>query len=175
MQTAVRFAVCITLIVILLSGCAAENGGGGGLMQYAGADASYTAEFLSSGSSASDGSSIVCACERNGGTTVMRVMSPERLNGLTVTYDGNACSVSAGETAILLSPDVAAGLTDVFDLLARTVEDGGTPSKSADGSQTVVTFSDGSVTLAPNGAEESVPVEVRLGERVIRIGEFVIQ
>lgn len=171
MQTAVRFAVCIPLIAVFAAGCAAENGSAGGaLTHYASADASYTASFTPEGSGAPDGS-ITGACERSGGTTVMRVTSPERLCGLSVTYDGSACSVTVGETSILLSPDAAAGLTDLFDLLARPAEDGGVPAKSADGTKTVVTFDTGSVTVGETG----VPVEAAFGGRTVKIGDFTIQ
>lgn len=162
-QTAVKVAVCITLTALFLPGCAGETSSGdGGLMRYAAADASYTAEFASG-----DGDAIVCACERSGGTTVLRVTSPERLNGLSVRYDGNACSLGAGETSILLSADAASGLTEIFDLLART---DGTPAKSADGTQTVVTFENGTVTVGADG----VPVEVTLDERVVKIVTFTM-
>ena len=176
-QTAVRFAVCIALtafhtftVLTVLTGCAADGGAGfggaGGLTGYASADVSYTAEFAEG---------LCGECERSGGTTVMRMTSPGRLDGLTVTYDGTAgtCAVAVGETAVLLSPETAAGLTDVFDLLARAASDGGVPSKSADGTQTVVRFADadGSVTVGADG----VPVEVRLGERAVKIGGFTIQ
>lgn len=170
-QTAVRFAVCIPLLAGFMSGCAAENGSSGGtLTHYASADASYTVTFTTEGNGAADGA-ITGACERSGATTVMRVTSPERLCGLSVTYDGSACSVTVGETSILLSPDAAAGLTDLFDLLARTAEDGGVPAKSADGTKTVVTFDMGSVTVGETG----VPVEAAFDGRTVLIGDFTIQ
>lgn len=162
-QTAVRCAVCIPLIAGTLAGCAAGNGvPGGGLTRYAGADVAYTAEFEDVGTA---------ECVRSGGTTVLRMTSPEHLCGITVTYDGSACSLAVGEMSILLSPETAAGLTGMFDLLARTAEDGGMPSKSADGTQTVVTFDAGSVTLGGNG----VPVEVTYDGRTVMIGDFTIQ
>ena len=159
-QTAVRFAVCIPLIAGFVIGCA--SGDGSAVTQYAAADAGYTMTF--------DGG-ITGACERSGGTTVMRMTAPEHLNGFSVTYDGSACAVSAGEIVIPLSPETAAGLTDLFDLLARPMEDGGVPAKSADGTETVVTFDTGSVTVGETG----VPVEVSSGGRTVTIGDFVIQ
>ena len=159
-QTAVRFAVCIPLIAGFVTGCA--SGDGSTVTQYAAADAGYTMTF--------DGG-ITGACERSGGTTVMRMTAPEHLNGFSVTYDGSACAVSAGEIVIPLSPETAAGLTDLFDLLARPMEDGGVPAKSADGTETVVTFDTGSVTVGETG----VPVEVSSGGRTVTIGDFVIQ
>ena len=101
----------------------------------------------------------------------MRMTAPEHLNGFSVTYDGSACAVSAGETVIPLSPETASGLTVLFDLLARPMEDGGVPAKSADGTETVVTFETGSVTVGETG----VPVEVSSGGRTVTIGDFVIQ
>ncbi len=154
-QTAVRLAVCLTLTALFCGGCT-EDASPGSLMKYASVDAAYTVAF--------DGN-IVGSCERSGGTTVLRVTSPERLEGLTVTYDGTNCSVGVGGMEIPLSAEVAAGLTDVFDLLAR--EDG-VPVKSSDGLQTIVTFADGTVTLNETG----VPVQVTVGEREINIGEW---
>ena len=159
-QTAVRFAVCIPLIAGFVTGCA--SGDGSAVTQYAAADAGYIMTF--------DGG-ITGACERSGGTTVMRMTAPEHLTGLSVTYDGSVCSVSAGETVIPLSPETASGLTVLFDLLARPMEDGGVPAKSADGTETVVTFDTGSVTVGETG----VPVEVSSGGRTVTIGDFVIQ
>ncbi len=164
-QTAVRWAVCIPLVCGMLAGCAAENGlSGGGLTRYAAADISYTAEFPDVGTA---------ECVRSGGMTVMRMVSPEHLCGITVTYDGSTCSLSAGEMSVLLSPETAAGLTGLFDLLARPADgvSGGIPSKSADGTQTVITFDTGSVTLG----EDGVPAEVTFGDRTIRMEKFMIQ
>ena len=67
-QTAVRFAVCIPLIAGFVTGCA--SGDGSAVTQYAAADAGYTMTF--------DGG-ITGACERSGGTTVMRMTAPEHL------------------------------------------------------------------------------------------------
>ncbi|MGN1345286.1 MAG: hypothetical protein ACI4V1_00755 [Eubacteriales bacterium] len=164
-RTARRRAVCLLFAwiwavwsAVLLSGCAGNPPAEGGLMHFASVDASYTAEFPAYGAEP-----IVCACERTGGTTVMRVTSPERLTGLSVTYDGSICSLAVGETAVLLSPSAASGLTLFFDLLARTA--GGTPSKSPDGSRTMITYADGSVTLDSAG----LPIEVEVGERVVGV------
>ncbi len=163
MQTAVRFAVCIPLLAGMLAGCAAGDGStGGGLTRYAGADVSYTAKFADVGTA---------ECVRSGGTTVLRMTAPEHLCGVAVTYDGSACRLAAGEMEILLSPELAAGLTELFDLLARPMEDGGLPSRSADGERTVVTFDTGSVTLGGDG----VPVEAAYNGRIIKIADFVIQ
>jgi len=161
-QTAVRFAVCIPLIAGFMSGCAADGLPGGTLTKYASADAVYTMTF--------DGG-ISGACERSGGTTVMRMTAPEHLAGLSVTYDGSTCAVSVGEMSVLLSEDAASGLTELFDLLARPMEDGGVPVKSADGTETVVTFDTGSVTVGETG----VPVELSLDGRTVAVGGFVIQ
>ena len=159
-QTAVRFAVCIPLIAGFTSGCA--SGDGSAVTKYASADAVYTMTFEGGMSG---------ACERSGGTTVMRMTAPEYLAGLSVTCDGSTCSVSVGEMSVLLSAETAAGLTELFDLLARPVEDGGVPAKSADGTETVVTFDTGSVTVGETG----VPVEVSHGGRAVTISNFVIQ
>ncbi len=174
MQTAVRFAVCIALTVFL-SGCTGENSAPGGrLTDYASADASYTIEYFPEGAE----HPISACCTRSGGITVMQLTSPDRIAGMTVTYDANAgsCALAAGDMSILLSPETAAGLTDLFDLLARPAEDGGIPSKSPDGSQTVVTFDTGSVTVGETG----VPAEVTYGKptvggRTVKIGGFTIQ
>ncbi len=173
MQTAVRFAVCIALTVFL-SGCTGENPvPGGRLTDYAAADASYTIEYFSDDAA----HPIAACCTRSGGVTVMQLTSPDRIAGMTVTYDAGAgsCALSAGEMSILLSPETASGLTGLFDLLARPAEDGGIPAKSPDGSQTVVTFDTGSVTVGETG----VPVEVTQthphGGRTVKIGGFTIQ
>lgn len=168
MQTAVRCAVCIPLVCGMLagfSGCTAGDGTvSGGLTRYAAADISYTAEFPEAGTA---------ECVRSGGTTVMRIVSPEHLCGITVTYDGMSCSLASGEMSVLLSPETASGLTGIFDLLAHPAEPGigGIPSKSADGEETILTFDEGSVTLTADG----VPSEVTFGERRVRIGNFKIQ
>ena len=169
-QTAVRCAVCIPLVCGMLagfSGCTAENGLSGDLTRYASADVTYTAEFPEVGTA---------ECIRSGGTTVMRMVSPEHLCGITVTYDGTSCSLSSGELSVLLSPETASGLTGLFDLLARPVdgadgENGGIPSKTADGEKTVLTFDEGSVTIGADG----VPAEVIFGDRAVRIEKFMIQ
>ena len=168
-QTAVQFAVCIIVTAILLPGCAAFPGDSpkdGGLMRFTGGNAAYTAEFA-----ADSGEPLVGTCERNGTSTVLRITSPERLAGFTVTYDASAgcTAVAVGEMSLYLSPEVAAGVTDVFDLLSRT--DGGTVAKSPDGAQTVVTYENGTVTVSSDG----VPVEVTVGERVVKIGSFEIR
>ncbi len=155
-QTAVRVAVCLTLTALFSGGCTENSSPDGGLMRYASADVTYTATFEGN---------ITGDCKRSGGTTVLHITSPDRLEGLTVTYDGTTCSVAAEGMEIPLSAEVAAGLTDVFDLLAR--EDG-VPAKSSDGTQTVVTFADGTVTLDEN----AVPVKVTVGEREINIGAW---
>lgn len=164
MQTAVRFAVCIPLSAFFIAGCAAGDGISGGLTRYAAADVSYTAEFPEAGTA---------ECVRSGGTTVMRMVSPEHLCGITVTYDGISCSLASGEMSVLLSPETASGLTGIFDLLARPAEPGRgvIPTKSADGEETILNFDEGSVTLTADG----VPSEVIFGERSIRIENFKIQ
>ena len=103
----------------------------------------------------------------------MRMISPEHLCGITVTYDGSTCSLSVGEMSVLLSPETASGLTGLFDLLARPADgtSGGIPSKSADGTQTVITFDTGSVTLGGDG----IPAEVTFNDRTIRMEKFMIQ
>lgn len=164
-QTAVRWAVCIPLVCGMfagLAGCTAADGIPGGLTRYAAADISYTAEFPEVGTA---------ECVRSGGTTVMRMTSPEHLCGITVTYDGSVCGLSSGETEILLSPETASGLTELFDLLARPAEKGGMPSKSADGTKTVIVFDTGSVILGEGG----IPAEVNFGGRTIRLDKFMIQ
>ncbi len=155
-QAAVELAVCLTLTAFFSISCTADSSTDGGLMKYAGENVTYTATFEEG---------MTGRCERSGGTTVLRMTSPERLAGLTVTYDGATCSVGVEGMDIPLSADVAAGLTDVFDLLAR--EDG-VPTKSPDGTQTVVTFADGTVTVG----EDGVPVKVTVGEREINIGDW---
>lgn len=170
MQTAVRFAVCIALTVFL-SGCSSADhpAPGSRLTNYAAADAAYTIEYSSGGAAVPTSA----YCTRSGGVTVMQLTSPDRIAGMTVTYDADAgsCALSAGEMSILLSPETAAGLTGLFDLLARPAENGGMPAKSPDGSQTVVTFDTGSVTIS----EAGVPVEISCGGRTVRIGSFTIQ
>lgn len=169
MQTAVRFAVCIALTVFS-AGCGGGNGASGGpLTDYAAADASYTIEYFPAGAQ----QPVSACCTRSDGVTVMQLTSPDRMAGMTVTYDAGAgtCALSAGNMSILLSPETASGLTGLFDLLARPAEDGGFPAKSPDGSQTVVTFDTGSVTVGETG----VPAEVTFGERTVRIGGFTIQ
>ena len=162
-QTAVRSAVCIPLIWGTLAGCAAENGGErGNLTRYADADVSYTAVFDGAGTA---------ECMRTGGTTVLRMTSPERLCGLSVTYDGASCAVSAGEMSVLLSPELASGLTVLFDLLASPAEEAGIPSKSADGTQTILPFEAGSVILGADG----FPAEAVFGGRSVLLGDFTIQ
>ena len=103
----------------------------------------------------------------------MRMISPEHLCGITVTYDGHTCSLASGETEILLSPETAAGLTGFFDLLARPADgdSGAVPSKSADGTQTILRFDTGSVLLGEDGN----PAEVTYSGRTIRIEKFMIQ
>lgn len=155
-QTAVKVAVCLTLTALFLGGCSEGASPENALMNYASADVTYTATF--------DGK-ITGNCQRSSGTTVLQITSPERLEGLTVTYDGTNCSIAAEGMEIPLSAEVSAGLTEVFDLLAR--EDG-VPAKSSDGTQTVVTFADGAVTLDEN----AVPVKVTVGEREINIGAW---
>ena len=169
MQTAVRFAVCIALTAFL-SACSGETPAPGSrLTDYAAADVSYTIEYVPEGAAVP----TAACCTRSGGVTVMQLTSPDRIAGITVTYDANAgsCAIAAGEMSILLSPETAAGLTGLFDLLARPAEDGGTPAKSPDGSQTVVTFDTGSVTVGETG----VPAEVTFGGRTVSIGGFTIQ
>lgn len=171
MQTAVRFAVCIALTVFL-SGCFGTgeiSAPGGRLTDYAASDASYTIEYFPEGAE----HPISACCTRSGSVTMMQLTSPDRIAGMTVTYDANAasCALAAGDMSIQLSPETAAGLTGLFDLLARPAEDGGIPSKSPDGSQTVVTFDTGSVTVGETG----VPTEVTFAERTVRIGGFTIQ
>ena len=172
-QTAVRFAVCIALTAALpLTACMADpsaSRSGDNLTGYALEDAVYTAEFPVEDSNVS----ITACCVRSGGITTMQITSPDRIAGLTVTYDETAgsCSVSAGEMSILLSPETASGLTVLFDLLARPAEDGGLPAKSPDGTQTVVSFDTGSVTVSESG----LPVEVTMDTRTVRIGGFTIQ
>lgn len=169
MQTAVRFAVCIALTAFL-SGCTGESPAPGSrLTDYATADVSYTIEYFPEGAAMP----TAACCTRSGGVTVMQLTSPDRIAGMTVTYDANAgsCALSAGEMTILLSPETASGLTGLFDLLACPAEDGGMPAKSPDGSQTVIPFDTGSVTVGETG----VPVEVTFGERTVRIGGFTIQ
>jgi len=171
MQTAVRFAVCIALTAIL-SGCSRTGESpvpGSRLTDYAAADVSYTIEYFPEGAS----TPTAACCTRSGGVTVMQLTSPDRIAGMTVTYDANAgsCALSAGEMTILLSPEMTSGLTGLFDLLARPAENGGIPAKSPDGSQTVVTFDTGSVTVSETG----VPAEVTFGERTVKIGGFTIQ
>ena len=109
MQTAVRFAVCIALTAFL-SGCTGESPAPGSrLTDYAAADVSYTIEYFPEGAAMP----TAACCTRSGGVTVMQLTSPDRIAGMTVTYDANAgsCALSAGEMTILLSPDTASGLT----------------------------------------------------------------
>lgn len=195
MQTAPHIAVCITffgcvlttvviaLVALGTTSCAAGRVSNDRLTEYAVHDVSYTVEF-STGSNADGASSeisptggisaIAGRCERRGTRTVMEVTSPERLRGISVIYDSGsgACVLGAGEAAIPLSPEVSGGLTELFDLLGRSPEDGGMLSKSADGENTVVTFSDadGSVTLDPEG----IPLTVFFGERQATLKEYVV-
>ncbi len=173
MQTAVRFAVCIALTVFL-SGCTTETPAPGSrLTDYAASDASYTIEYFPEGAAVPTSA----CCTRSGGVTVMQLTSPDRIAGMIVTYDANAgsCALSAGEMTILLSPETSAGLTGLFDLLARPAEDGGMPAKSPDGSRTVVTFDTGSVTVGETGVPAEVTQIYPHGERTVKIGGFTIQ
>ncbi len=158
-----KFWMAISVLAfVFLASCGEKTEESDGLMRFAGDNAAYVAEFPME----ADGV-IVCECVRSGSVTQMRVTSPENCVGLAVRYDGATCSLACGEGEILLSADVASGVTTVFDILART--DGGTVAKSADGSQTVVTYEDGSVTIGADG----IPVEITLTDasaaRVIKI------
>lgn len=166
LQTVVRSAVCIPFAIslsVVLAGCA----DGAGLTSYTASDASYTAEWTAADVS------FVGQCERAGTVTVMQMTKPERLAGLSVSYDSRtgACSVSASDTVIPLSAEISAEFTELFRLLERPIDDGGVPSKSEDGTKTVLTFDSGEVTVGTSG----LPVCVSHDDLIIGISGYQIK
>lgn len=163
----VRFATCVCLTAFSL-GCAAQNGTE--LTSYTAADASYTIVIPHTSDKYPD---FVGRCERIGTTTVIRMTSPERLTGLTVSYDSGSrvCSISAGEAVIPLSEEVASGLTGLLYLLERPAYDGGLLSKSADGTETVLSFDVGEVVIGDGG----LPTRISDTSRTIYITDYTVK
>lgn len=160
-QAAGIFAVCI---VLLQTGCknSVENQP---LLWYT----EYSFPFIMTIPSPNieDDTEYTLAGERTPSSVTLSVISPERLNGLTIRYADGNCTISAGETVIPLSKSGASGLTVFLDGLLAASADGAKLGSSEDG--TTVSFDTFTVILDENGLPSKIRAEESGREAKIQI------
>ena len=147
-----RIRAFITLVLSLVLITTSCGSTGGSLFSYRDHDASFTAVFPSHFTP----DEIVCQGTRCGSRVTLTVISPARSSGITAEYDGASLILRAGETAIPLSNEVSANLTDLFDLLYFIPTEQLRAHKSDDGGSTILVCPSGQVELG----EENLPISV---------------
>jgi hypothetical protein len=100
----------------------------------------------------------------------LAVKSPERSSFVSVAICGNKCVITSPVDDLTMSEEASVGLTSVFDLLFRGDEGVVSVKKSSDGLTTVITYSDGVVTVGEDGLPVAVTARAMNSEmRTVRI------
>ncbi len=124
----------VCLSAILLTGCSR----GGNLYAYTESGGRYRVRFPS------PAGDVVCLLEGDSETQTLTVLSPTRSESVTVVFTADRCTLSAGGSTIVLSPDASAELRAMTTLLYRG-EAGA--SVRREGDDTLICYDDGTVTL----------------------------
>lgn len=155
--------ICTTLLIIFDSGCTPSDLTSG-IFEYSRYPASFTATFLS------EYGEVECEVTRNEEMVSLAVKSPERSSYISVAICGNKCVITSPVDDLTMSEEASMGLTSVFDLLFRGDEGVVSVKKSSDGLTTVITYSDGVVTVGEDGLPVAVTSRAMNGEmRTVRI------
>ena len=155
--------ICTTLLIIFDSGCTASERTSG-IFEYTRYPASFTATF------SSEYGEVECDVTRSGENVTLSVKSPERSSYVSVAIRGKQCVITSPVENLTLSAEASVGLTSVFDLLFRGEEGVLSVKKSSDGLETVITYSDGVVTVGEDGFPVAVTARAMNGEmRTVRI------
>lgn len=158
------FALCLS--TLLLSSCG--MGDDERILDYRTADARFKITFPSVYGD------VVCDGVRNGERTSLTVCEPQRSNGITVSVR-EWCTVSVGDTEISLSQEAAKSLTDVINTLYAPLTEPVDASRTADGTNTVVTTPTGVLYLDETLLPCAVECHTRNGEvRMVRIEDYTV-
>lgn len=143
--------VLVCLAAILLSGCSQS----GSLYDYANGNGRYRLTFPS------PAGDVVCLLEGDGTARTLTVLSPPRSESVTVTFNGERCTLTAGGTDMVLSPAASAELRELTALLYRG--EAGAAVRRA-GEDTRICYGDGTVTLG----EDRMPRALTLGTWTVK-------
>lgn len=143
--------VFVCLAAILLTGCTRS----GSLYGYADGNGRYRLTFPS------PAGDVICLLEGDGTARTLTVLSPPRSESVTVTFLGDRCTLTAGGTDVVLSPEASVELRELTGLLYRG-EAGASVSRS--GEDTLICYGDGTVTLG----EDLMPRSLILGTWTVR-------
>ncbi len=103
----------------------------------------------------SEGEPVILTGRRTPDSVTVSVVSPERMQGLTVRYANGNTVLSAGSTEIPLSREAAEGLTCLLDGLLVRSADGAKLGSTEEGSS-AVTFDTLTLVLDENGLPQSI-------------------
>ncbi len=158
-----RFFIALCAILASLSLTACRTAEETDIFAYTSADAIWQLVIES------EYGEITLDCTKTGGVITAVISSPERSRGVAVRYDGMSCTLDADGMQIPLSAEAADGLTKIFDIMFRGAE-GASIARSADGEETVVTYSLGKLTLGRN----MLPASVTCG-RCVKILSYLAE
>lgn len=161
------FTLCLS--TLLLSSCGMRDNER--ILDYRAADARFKITFPSVYGD------VVCDGVRNGECTSLTVCEPQRSKGITVSTKEQECrcTVSVGDTEISLSQEAAKSLTDVINTLYAPLTEPVDASRTADGTNTVVTTPTGVLYLDEALLPCAVECHTRNGEvRMVRIEDYTV-
>lgn len=155
--------VLVAALLAILCGCGAEREDM--LFRYTQTPAQFEMTFPS------QYGDVVCDAVWDGDTASLTVRSPERSAGLKITCGVTGCATEMDGVTIPLSGNAAAALTNIFCTLYSGAEEGITPKRSADGTETLIAYPCGILTLndqllpcrvecvAMNGEDRTIVIE----------------
>lgn len=164
-----RLAASALLAVLpaVFCGCGAADADE--LFVYCGAPAEFSLIFPS------QYGDVTCDAVKNGDTVVLKVRSPERSAGVAVTCGAAGCTIEADGTVIPLSENAASALTNVIRTICSGEAESSAPTRSADGTETVISYPYGTLTLNENLMPCRVECAAVNGEnRTVRIENYTL-
>lgn len=163
------FLKLFSLLLVLISICGCGTADAEELLAYRNLPAEFSMIFPS------QYGDVTCDASRNGDTVVLTVRTPERSVGVTVTYSDAGCTVEADGSVIPLSENASAALLNVLRTIYSQETDIVTPTRSADGEETVISFPYGVLTLNENLLPCRVECAAVNGEmRTVRIENYTL-